>query len=53
MFSMTTRKILTRNQSYGRRHLYFQLLSLLRTTLTRLLSGWRKLGQPLAKNTVR
>jgi len=36
----------------GRRHHYFQLLSLLQKALTTLLSGWRKLSRPLAK-TVR
>ena len=37
----------------GRRHLSFQPLSLLRNALSTLLSGCRKLGRPLDKNTVR
>ena len=50
--SFTTTNILTRKESYGRRHFSFQPLSLLRKALSRLLSGCRKFGQPLAKNTV-
>ena len=42
---------ITRKESYGRRHFSFQPLSLLRKALSRLLSGCRKLGQPLANNS--
>ena len=51
--SFTTTNILTRKEPYGRRHFSFQPLSLLRKALSTLLSGCRKLGQPLAKNTIR
>ena len=42
-----------RSRTAGRRHLPFQPLSLLRRALSTLLSGCRKLGRPLVKNTVR
>jgi len=51
--SFTTTNILTRKKSFGGGHLSFQPLNLLRKVLSTLLSGCRKLGQPLAKNTVR